>query len=57
MCLRVFAGVQVETLLIPDTFRGAGTTELNVLDVEKPVLYRQWELPTGKTAPAPPRHP
>lgn len=43
MCLCVFPVVRVENLPIPDTPRGAGTTELSTQDM-KMVLHRQWEL-------------
>lgn len=57
MCLRAFTGVRLENMPDPDAPQGVDTTELNTLDTEKPVLYRQWDLPTGKRLPAPPPSP
>ena len=55
MCLHVFTGGRLENLPVPDTPQGAGTAEVNMLDMEKTVLSRQRELPAGKRPPAP-RH-
>ena len=57
VCLHVFTGVRVENLPVPDTPQGVRTAEQTMLDVEKTVLYQQWELPPGKSPPAPPHHP
>ena len=57
VCLHVFTGVRVENLPVPDTPQGVGTAELTMLDMEKTVLYQQWELPPAKSPPAPPHHP